>query len=155
MRAFILLKPEVVQRNLIGKIICFIEDKGLKIVGLKMITATREQIEELYEGHKASAHYGVLINCCLDGPVVAITVESPLGIDSAELLKDLQGKHDIAGTVRFYFSSHPSRGVLHCSSPGDGHRESSIFFSLAEINNYTKVLDQWIIANQHDVITTL
>jgi nucleoside-diphosphate kinase len=146
MRGFILLKPEAIQRNLIGKIICFIEDKGLKITALKMLTATKEQIQELYVDHKESPHYQDLINCCLDGPVVAIAVESPSGIDSAELLKDLQGKHDISGTVRFYFSSHMSRGVLHCSSPGEGLRESLIFFSEKDINNYIKVLDEWIIS---------
>lgn len=146
MRGFILLKPEAVQRNLVGKILCFIEDKGLKIIALKMLTATRQQIHELYRSHKESPHYDALIDCCIDGPVVAIAMESPSGIDAAELLKDLQGKYDIAGTIRYYFSSHPSRGVLHCSSPGEGLRESLIFFKETEINNYTKILDEWIIA---------
>lgn len=148
MRGFILLKPESVQRNLIGKIICFIEDKGLKITGLKMLTPTKEQIQKLYRERMDSPHYEELIELCMDGPVVAIVMESPLGIDSAELLKDLQGKQDITGTIRFYFSSHPSRGVLHCSSPGEGLRESSIFFEETELNSYIKVLDEWIIGKQ-------
>ncbi|KAF0815842.1 MULTISPECIES: nucleoside-diphosphate kinase [Cytobacillus] len=148
MRGFILLKPEAVQRNLIGKIICFIEDKGLKITGLKMLTPTRDQIQSMYHDRKDSPHYENLIDLCLDGPVVAIVMESPLGIDSAEILKDLQGKHDIPGTIRYYFSSHPTRGVLHCSSPGEVYRESSIFFSENELNVYRKVLDDWIISLQ-------
>ncbi|MGR3765957.1 nucleoside-diphosphate kinase [Rossellomorea sp. NS-SX7] len=147
MRGFVLLKPEAIQRNLVGKIVCFIEDKGLKIIGLKMITATEDQIRQLYGEHQTSSHYDNLINLCANGPVVAIAIESPLGIDSAELLKDLQGKHDVSGTIRFYFSSHPSRGVLHCSSSGEGVRESSIFFNESEINNYRKVLDEWIVSN--------
>ncbi|PFA69825.1 hypothetical protein CN378_03390 [Bacillus sp. AFS015802] len=149
LRGFILLKPEAIQRNLVGKIVCFIEEKGLKIIGLKMITATKYQIRQLYEEHKHSSHYDDLINLCSNGPAVAVAIESPLGIDSAELLKDLQGRHDVAGTIRFYFSSHPSRGVLHCSSPGEGIRESAIFFTESEINNYHKVLDDWIISNHY------
>lgn len=148
MRGFILLKPESVQRNLIGRIICFIEDKGLKITGLKMLTPTKEQIQKLYRERMDSPHYEELIELCMDGPVVAIVMESPLGIDSAEVLKDLQGKQDITGTIRFYFSSHPSRGVLHCSSPGEGLRESLIFFEETELNSYIKVLDEWIIGKQ-------
>ncbi|PNQ82325.1 nucleoside-diphosphate kinase [Paenibacillus sp. F4] len=148
MRGFILLKPEAVQRNLIGRILCYIEDKGLKVVALKILTATRDQIENLYQEHINSPHYQTLINCCLDGPAVAIAVESPLGIDSASLLKDIQGKPDLGGSIRYYFSSHPSRGILHCSSSGEGIRESLLFFSEPEIIKYNKALDDWLIARQ-------
>jgi len=149
LRGFILIKPEAIQRNLVGKILCFIEDKGFKLVGLKMLTPTKNQIQKLYAEHKDSLHYEKLIHLSSNGPVIAIAIQSPLGIDSAELVKDLQGKHDIAGTIRFYFSSHPSRGVIHCSSPGEGLKESLIFFSETEISHYQKVLDEWVVSTQN------
>lgn len=149
MRGFILLKPEAIQRNLVGEILKCIELKGFKITALKMLSATREQIQELYREHKEKSHYEVLINCCLDGPVVAILLDSPIGIDTPSLLKELQGKPDTLGTLRFYFSTHPSRGVLHCSSPGDVERESAIFFKESERIQYKKVLDEWIIARDN------
>lgn len=146
MRGFILLKPEVIQRNLIGKIVSFIEDKGFKIIGLKMVTPTRNQIQQLYKDHKDSLHFENLIDLCSNEPVITIAIETPPGLDSLEILKVLQGKQDITGTIRFYYSLHPNRGVLHCSSQGDGLRESQIFFSESEINSYIKVLDEWIIS---------
>jgi nucleoside-diphosphate kinase len=155
MRGFILLKPESIQRNLVGKILCFIEDKGLKIVGLKMLTPTIKQIQELYCEHKESPHFEDLIRLSSNHPVIAIALESPIGVDSSELMKDLQGKHDVSGTIRFYYSSHPTRGVLHCSTPGSGLRESSIFFSESEINHYNKVLDDWIASNHNEHSPTM
>lgn len=129
-----------------GKILCFIEDKGLKIIGLKILSATREQIEQLYRDHKESAHYENLIKASIDGPVVAIAMESPLQNNSAELLKNLQGKYYVTGSIRFYFSSQPTRGVLHCSSPGEVLRETAIFFSEYELITYNKAQDDWVIA---------
>lgn len=150
MRGFILLKPESIQRNLVGKILVFIEDKGLKIVGLKMLTPTINQIKDLYCEHTESSHFGDLVRLSSNEPVIAIALESPIGVDASELMKDLQGKHDVSGTIRFYYSSHPTRGVLHCSTPGSGLRESSIFFSESEINHYNKVLDDWILLNHNE-----
>jgi nucleoside-diphosphate kinase len=151
--SLILLKPEAIQRNLVGKIICFIEDKGLKMVGLKMITPDEKQIQQLYSEHTDYPHYEDLINLTTNGPVIAIAIELPVDIDSGEQVKNLQGKHDINGTIRFFFSLHPSRGVIHCSSQGEGAREVSIFFSEEEIANYYKDLDDWIVfySNNHSV----
>lgn len=149
MRGFILLKPEAVQRNLVGKIISMLEDKGLKIIALKMLTATRKQIEDLYGHLHHEPHYSVIIDCCLDGPVVALALETPVGVDAAQTVTDLQGKFDVAGTVRYYFASHPSRSVLHCSDTGKGDREISIFFNEEELNTYNKILDDWIVAKHY------
>lgn len=148
MKGFILLKPETIQRNLVGKIITILEEKGLKIVALKMLLATKQQIEELYGHLNEVPHYNGIIECCLDGPVIAIVVESPPPIDSSKLITDLQGKFDLYGTIRFLFVSHPSRSVLHCSEPNEGERELKIFFNERELVDYHKLLDEWIIEKQ-------
>lgn len=142
---FILLKPEAIQRNITGKIINIIEEKGLKIVALKMLSASEKQIRELYTEWTHLPYFEDMIRCSVDSPVIAMIVEAPTKSDCSLLINDLQGKYDIYGTIRHRFVTHPSRNVIHCSNNSeDALRESRIFFSESEICKYVKVLDQWL-----------
>lgn len=145
-KGFLLMKPEAIQRNFIGKIFSVLEDKGLKIIGFKMLQPTTEQIYELYKQYQELPHFKRLIECTSDGPVIPVVVSTVGDIDPAELLTQMQGRYNIAGTIRFDLASHISRNVIHCSDDYIvAEKELSIFFKKDEICDYEKVLDQFLI----------
>ncbi|MEX3625411.1 nucleoside-diphosphate kinase [Viridibacillus arvi] len=145
-KGFVLIKPEALQRNLVGKVISTLEDKGLKIIALKMLQPTKEQIFELYKQYKDLPHFSKIIECTTDGPVVAIVVSIVGELDPSSIISLLQGRYDIPGTIRHAYSPHISRNVVHCSDDYIlADKEIPIFFSEEEIYNYNKVLDQYLI----------
>ena len=145
MRGFVLLKPEAVQRNLVGRLISAIEDKGLKIIALKMLQAELEQVRQLYGHLESRPYYQQMLSYAMDGPVIAMVVDAPGAIDASALLTQLQGTFKSSGTLRFRFVSHPSRNVLHCSENSDAaEREIASFVAPHEVCEYEKVLDRWL-----------
>ncbi|MEM3212346.1 MAG: nucleoside-diphosphate kinase, partial [Thermoplasmatales archaeon] len=101
MKTLVLIKPDGVVRAKIGKIISRFEEKGLKIVALKMIKVTREMAEKHYMVHKGKPFYESLLNYITSGPVVAIVLE---GKDAVEIARNLVGATNGAkaqpGTIR-------------------------------------------------------
>jgi nucleoside-diphosphate kinase len=146
MRGFVLMKPEVIQRNLVGKIITMLENKGLKIVAIKMLKASDYQIRTMYKHLESLDFFEKIILNSTDGPVIAMVLESVGEIDPNEILTLAQGKLDVSGSIRYLFVTHQSRNVIHCSDNAEmAEKEINLFFSEDEIIKYTKVLDEWLI----------
>ena len=134
-RTFIAIKPDAVQRGLIGKIIARIEEKGYKIVAMKMIQVTDKQASEHYAEHLGKPFYPNLVAFITSAPIVAMVVE---GEDAISGMRQLMGKTNPAnaevGTIRGDFSPFMSFNVIHGSDgPESAEREIAIYFKKDEI----------------------
>ena len=141
-----MIKPDGVQRNLIGRIINRVEEKGYKISAMKMIRIDRETAEEHYGEHKGKVFFPDLVGFITSGPVVAMVVE---GENAVEGIRNMMGKTDPAdspfGTIRGDYGLNLSRNVVHGSdSLESAEREIGIFFKDEEILKYGRNDEKWI-----------
>jgi len=130
-RTFVMIKPDAVQRGLVGEIISRFERKGFKIVAMKMIKMTREQAEELYAPHKDKPFFESLIRFATSGPVVVMVIE---GDSAIEVVRLMIGATDARkaqpGTIRGDFALDIEKNVIHASDSKESfEREHKIFFS--------------------------
>ncbi len=134
-RTFIAIKPDAVQRGLIGKIIARIEDKGYKIVALKMIQVSEEQAAKHYAEHFGKPFYPNLAKFITSAPIVAMVIE---GEDAILGMRQIMGKTNPSnaevGTIRGDFSPEMSFNVIHGSdSQESAKREIAIYFKPEEM----------------------
>ena len=127
---FLYIKPDGVERGLIGEVISRIERKGLKIRELWMRKMSREEALELYKEHEGKDFFEKLIEFVTRGPVVLMVVEGPRAV---EAVRNLVGKTDgvqaSAGTIRGDFSLSTRENIVHASdSLESARREIKIFF---------------------------
>ncbi len=139
-----MLKPGVLHRRLVGEVIGRLEKKGLKLVGLKMMTISTELAENHYGEHKGKPFYQDLVDYITSGPVIAMVWE---GDDCVTLVRKLTGStkptEAAPGTIRGDFCMHTNHNVLHASdSPESAEREINLFFKPEE-------LFEWDDANAH------
>lgn len=147
-RTAVLVKPDGLQRGLIGEIIARFERKGLKLVGLKMVSMTDAQLTEWYVEHKAKTFFGELKSFMGSMPVVAMVWE---GIDSVSVVRKLVGttlgREAEGGSIRGDFSMSQQYNLIHASSSEeDAVREVEILFNVDEIFNYAAVYDAVVYA---------
>jgi len=145
-RTFVMVKPDGVQRGLVGEIISRLERKGLKIVAIKMLKIPMEMAEKHYEEHKNKPFFSSLISYITSGPVVAMVVE---GKNAVKVVRKLVGATNPAeaepGTIRGDFGLDLGRNVVHASdSITSADREIRLFFKDDEILNYERDLDAWV-----------
>jgi nucleoside-diphosphate kinase len=129
-RTLILLKPDALQRGLAGRILARFEDKGLKIVGLKLMQISQELAARHYEQHKERPFYAGLVEFMTSRPVVALALE---GIDAIAICRKMMGKTFGAdaepGTIRGDYGVSRSYNLIHGSdSPEAAARELQLFF---------------------------
>lgn len=134
-RTLIFVKPDGVRRGLVGEIIGRFERKGLKLVGLKMLTVTPELARKHYEEHVSKPFYPELEQFILSGPVVAMVLE---GDDVVTMTRAMMGKtkhtEAAAGTIRGDFAFSTTENLIHGSdSPERGAIEIANFFSKEEL----------------------
>jgi len=145
-RTFVMIKPDGVQRGLIGEIISRIERKGLKIVAMKMLNVERELAERHYEEHRGKPFFESLIEYITSGPVVAMVVE---GKNAVSVMRKIVGatnpQEASPGTIRGDFGMDIGRNVIHASdSPESAQREISLFFKPEEIVEYRRIDEEWV-----------
>ncbi|MBF0409198.1 MAG: nucleoside-diphosphate kinase [Candidatus Riflebacteria bacterium] len=145
-RTFVILKPDAVQRGLTGTIIQRIEQKGLKIIAMKLLTITIEQAEKQYECHKGKPFYPSLIAFMTSGPSVAMILE---GRNAVAIFRKFIGSTDPVqsepGTIRGDFSIDVKHNLIHASDCEISFKhESSIYFSDEEIQKYKLSLKGWL-----------
>lgn len=145
-RTLVLLKPDAVQRRLIGRIISRIEEKGLKIVGLKMIRVSRELAEKHYAEHREKPFYPELVSFITSAPVVAMVVEGPKAV---ETVRKMMGKTNPLeaepGTIRGDFGLSVTMNLIHGSdSQASAAREIALFFREDEILSYNTANSAWL-----------
>ena len=144
-RTLILLKPDAVQRGLVGQVLSRFESKGLKIAAMKLMQISPELAAKHYEAHKERKFYPGLVKFMTSSPVVALAIE---GIDSIKICRTLMGATfgaDAApGTIRGDFGVSRSYNLVHGSdSPEAAARELGLFFPEG-IVNYNYAAFDWI-----------
>jgi nucleoside-diphosphate kinase len=141
-----MLKPDAVQRGLIGEIISRFEKKGLKIVAMKMLKVDKALAEEHYAEHREKPFFQSLVDYITSGPVVAMVVE---GKNAIKIVRTLVGATNPAealpGTIRGDYGLEVGRNVIHASdSPESAEREISLFFKPDEILEYKRIDEDWL-----------
>ncbi len=143
-RTFIAIKPDGVKRNLIGRIITRFEEKGYKIIGLKLLQPTMELAEKHYEEHKGKPFYPRLIEYITSGPIVAMVIQGPNVIaESRRMMGSTKPEEAEAGTIRFEYAINKEYNIIHGSdSPQSAEREIKIYFKEEELcPNWTTMLE--------------
>jgi nucleoside-diphosphate kinase len=145
-REFIMIKPDGVQRGLIGEIITRIENTGLKITAIKMIQVSDQQAEKHYEVHKGKPFYEGLIKYITSGPVVTIIVE---GKNAVKHVRRLVGSTDPSaaapGSIRGDFALEIGRNIIHAADSNENAaKEALIYFSENEVVKYNRINETWL-----------
>jgi len=145
-RTLVLLKPDAVQRRLVGRIIARFEEKGLKIVGMKLMRVTRELAERHYAEHREKPFFPELVSFITSSPIVAMVVEGPGAIDEVRKLMGKTNPREAApGTIRGDWGLSITMNLVHGSdSPASAAREIPIFFSEGEILDYQTADAPWL-----------
>lgn len=145
-RTFLMVKPDGVQRNLIGEIVSRFEDKGFQLVGGKLMQITEELAQEHYGEHKERPFFGELVDFITSGPVFAMVWEGENVISTARLMMGATNpKESAPGTIRGDFAVTVSKNIIHGSdSPESASREINLFFKEEELVTYDKSVNSWI-----------
>ena len=145
-RTLILLKPDCVHRRLVGPVLERFEQKGLRLVGLKFVQASRELAEKHYAVHKGKPFYESLLSFLTAGPTVALVLE---GREAVTAARNLMGPTDGAkappGTIRGDFALSIQNNLIHGSdSPDNAQAEIGLWFKPEELVSYQPVDAAWV-----------
>ena len=140
-REFIMIKPDGVQRGLVGEILSRIEKVGLKIVALKMLHVSSAQAEKQYGIHKGKPFYHGLLRYITMGPVVAMVVEGKYAVKITRKMVGATNPVEAKpGTIRGDYGLETGRNLIHAGdSPENAKKEYSIYFDENEFINYKKI----------------
>lgn len=146
-RTLIIVKPDGVQRGLVGRVISRIEEKGLRIAGLKLISVSKDLAETHYGEHREKPFFGDLVSFITSSPVVVGVVEGPNAVSVTRGLVGATNPVDAAaGTIRGDYGLSIGMNIIHASDAVDtGKREISLFFEDSEICDYTRDIESWIV----------
>ena len=141
-----MVKPDGVQRGLIGKILQRIEEKGFKIVAMKMTLMPAEKAKEHYAEHVGKKFYQDLVDFIISGPSVSLVVEGRGAIAAMRKLNGATNPAEAApGTLRGDFGIETGRNIVHGSdSAASASREIALHFSDAEIASYKRIDEAWL-----------
>ncbi|CQR56878.1 nucleoside-diphosphate kinase [Paenibacillus riograndensis] len=145
-QTYLMIKPDGVQRGLIGRIVARLEDKGFKLVAAKLIIITEEQAKKHYAEHEGKDFFPELVRFITSGPVFAMVWE---GDDVIALSRLMIGKTKVGealpGTIRGDYASHTPLNLIHGSdSPESAAREIANFFAPDEPADYNKDIAAWM-----------
>ncbi|NLF31410.1 MAG: nucleoside-diphosphate kinase [Planctomycetes bacterium] len=149
-RTLILLKPDAVQRGLVGTIIQRFEARGFKIVAAKLMQITPELAAEHYAAHKGKGFYDALVGFMTASPIMAMVLE---GNDAVRVTRAMMGAtfgpNAESGTIRGDFGLSKQYNLVHGSdSPETAQREIALFFKRGEILPYDRPADAWVYADE-------
>ncbi|MFY0757810.1 nucleoside-diphosphate kinase [Metabacillus dongyingensis] len=145
-KTFMMVKPDGVQRQLIGKIISRFESKGLHLVGAKLMQIPVGLAEQHYGEHNGKPFFGELVDFITSGPVFAMVWE---GENVIEISRTMMGKtkpaEALPGTIRGDYGLFVGKNIIHGSdSPESAEREINLFFKQEELVEYDKEIHNWI-----------
>ena len=145
---FVMIKPDGVQRRLIGEVVSRLERRGLSVVGMKLMRVPRELAEEHYRDHVGKHFYEPLLEFITSGPVVAMAIR---GVEAIERVRDLMGatkpEEASVGTIRGDFVVSNRMNIVHgADGTENAQRELSLFFAAAEILDYESCDRVWLAA---------
>lgn len=145
-RTLIIVKPDGVQRGLIGEVIARFERRGLRIAGLKLMQISRALAEEHYAEHRGKSFFEGTVQFITSSPVVVMCLEGPNAIVAARQTMGATRPTEAApGTIRADFGLDISRNVVHGSdSPATAEREIALYFKPEELVSYQRSSDVWL-----------
>ncbi|MCP1312063.1 nucleoside-diphosphate kinase [Paenibacillus tyrfis] len=145
-KTFLMIKPDGVQRGLIGKLVQRFEDKGFQLIGSKLMVITKEQAESHYAEHKEKPFFGELVQFITSGPVFAMVWQGDNVIALSRAMMGKTNPLDAApGTIRGDYAVHTGNNIIHGSdSPESAEREIANFFKPEELLAYDRALQSWI-----------
>ena len=147
-RSLVLFKPDAVQRRLSGKLLSRLEDKGFKIVGLKLLQVTPELAKKHYAEHVSKPFYPLLESFITSGPVIALVVEGPSAIEVIRgMMGPTSGAKAAPGTIRGDFGLSRQSNLIHGSDSAEAaQKEIAVYFQPNELVSYKAALDGWVCA---------
>jgi nucleoside-diphosphate kinase len=145
-RTLVLIKPDGVQRQLVGRILDRYEARGLKIVGLKLMSVDRDLAERHYAVHRGKPFFEGLVNFISSGPLVAMTLE---GLNAVAVCRAINGatrpQEAAAGTIRGDFALETGQNLVHASdSLETAAHEIQLWFAPFELLDYRRDIDTWV-----------
>lgn len=145
-KTFVLVKPDGVQRGLIGEVIARLERRGLRLVGAKFLQVSRDLAEAHYAIHKGKPFYGGLIAYITSAPVMAMVWEGPNAVAAVRQTMGATRPTEAApGTLRHDFALEIGRNLTHASdSPENGEKEVALWFNPDELVHWQRAVDAWV-----------
>ena len=143
-RTLIIFKPDAMNRMLVGRILTRFEEKGLRIVGLKLQQSSRAQVEQHYAVHKQRPFYASLVEFMTAGPVILAVLEGPGAIAVVRsMLGATNGREAAPGTIRGDFGLDQRYNLVHASDGPDTARRDRPVLQAGRVGDYTRA-DRWI-----------
>ena len=145
-RTFVMIKPDGVQRGLVGEIINRFEKKGIKIVAMKLVSVSKELAEKHYGIHKGKPFFKPTVDYIISSPVVAMVLE---GNNAINVVRAMMGKTNpqeaLYGTIRGDYAQFIGRNIIHGSDgPETADFEIKLWFKPEEIADYKKIDEKWL-----------
>jgi nucleoside-diphosphate kinase len=146
-QTLIIVKPDGVQRGLVGEIVGRLERRGLKIVAMQMQRVSRETAERHYAEHQGKPFFAGLVDYITSAPVVVMVLEGPQAVAAARsTIGSTKPVEATPGTIRGDLGMMVGRNLIHGSdSPESGKREIGIFFGDSATFDYLRDIDRWIL----------
>jgi nucleoside-diphosphate kinase len=147
-RTLVLVKPDGVQRQLVGRILARYEARGLKLVGLKLVQVDRDLAERHYDAHRGKPFYAGLVDFIVSAPLVALALEGPNAIAVVRTINGATRPHEAApGTIRGDFALETGQNIVHASDgPEAAVTELDLWFTAEELFDYERDVDRWVLA---------
>lgn len=145
-RTFVMIKPDAVQRGLVGEILERFERRGIKLVALKLVSVDRELAEKHYGVHRGKPFFEPTVQYITSSPVVAMVLEGPQVIDMVRTMMGKTNPQDAAmGTIRGDYGQFIGRNIVHGSDgPDTAEFEINLWFTPDELAEYTRIDEQWL-----------
>lgn len=145
-KTLILIKPDGVQRLLVGQILERYEQRGLRIVGLKLVAVDRKLAERHYDAHREKPFFAGLVEFIISSPLVAIAVEGLNAIAVCRAINGATRPHEAApGTIRGDFALETGQNLVHASdSTENAEAELALWFRPYELVAYERDIDRWV-----------
>jgi nucleoside-diphosphate kinase len=147
-RTLVLIKPDGVQRLLVGRVLARFEDRGLKLVGLKLVHVDRALAERHYAVHREKPFFGGLVDFITSSPLVAVALAGPNAIAVVRAMVGATRPHEATpGTIRGDFALETAQNLIHASDgPETAAAELALWFSPGELVDYEREIDRWALA---------
>jgi nucleoside-diphosphate kinase len=147
-QTLVLVKPDGVQRLLVGRILARYEDRGLKLKALKLVRIERAQAEAHYAVHRQKPFFDSLVDFIVSGPLVAAVLEGPEAIAVARMVNGATRPEQAApGTIRGDLALETAYNLVHASdAPETAATEIALWFSPEELLDYGRDVDRWIVS---------
>jgi nucleoside-diphosphate kinase len=147
-RTLLLIKPDGVQRQLVGRVLTRFEERGLKLIALKLVHVDRALAEQHYAVHRDKPFFAGLVEFITSGPLVAAALEGPNAIAIVRAMNGATRPHEAApGSIRGDFAVETAQNLVHASdSEETAASELALWFEPLDLLSYEREIDRWVLA---------